>query len=65
MTDLIRVYEPNKLAASSEALFRIRAINANDVRRWLRKERIDEPWADEYAMTKNYSEVGKEVNDEK
>ena len=65
MTDLIRVYEPNKLAASSEALFRIRAINANDVRRWLRKERIDEPWADEYAMTKNYSEVGEEVNDEK
>jgi HK97 family phage portal protein len=60
MTDLIKTYDATKLAASSEALFRIRAINANDVRRWLRKERIDEPWADEYAMTKNYTDVGKE-----
>ena len=47
MTDLIKTYDATKLAASSEALFRIRAINANDVRRWLRKERINEPWADE------------------
>ena len=60
MTDLIKTYDATKLAASSEALFRIRAINANDVRRWLRKERINEPWADEYAMTKNYTDVGKE-----
>lgn len=60
MTDLIKTYDATKLATSSEALFRIRAINANDVRRWLRKERINEPWADEYAMTKNYTGVGKE-----
>lgn len=60
MTDLIKQYDATKLASSSEALFRIRAINANDVRRWLRKERINEPWADEYAMTKNYTDVGKE-----
>lgn len=60
MTDTIKTYDATKLAAASEALFRIRAINANDVRRWLRKERINEPWADEYAMTKNYTEVGKE-----
>ena len=63
MTDLIKTYDATKLAASSEALFRIRAINANDVRRWLRKEQINEPWANEYAMTKNYTDVGKEVND--
>lgn len=64
MTDLIKTYDPTKLASASEALFRIRAIHANDVRRWLRKENITEPWADEYAMTKNYQDVGKEGNNE-
>lgn len=65
MTDLIKTYDATKLAAASEALFRISAINPNDVRRWMRMERINEPWANEYAITKNYQVVGKEVNDEK
>ena len=64
MTDLIKTYDATKLAAASEALFRIRTINANDVRRWLKLEPIKEPWADEYAMTKNYSVVGKEGENE-
>lgn len=65
MTDLIKTYDATKLAAASEALFRISAINPNDVRRWMRMEQINEPWANEYAITKNYQVVGKEVNDEK
>lgn len=63
MTDLIKTYDATKIAPSSEALFRISAINANDVRRWLRMEPINEAWANEYSMTKNYQVVGKEGND--
>lgn len=58
-TSTIRSYDATKLASSAEALFRIRAVNANWVRKMLREENINEKWADEYMETKNYQSIEK------
>ena len=40
-----------------EALYRIRTLNTNEVRRLLKYEEIGEDWANEYMETKNYQPV--------
>lgn len=56
-TSSIKSYDLTKLASSVEALYRIRTLNTNEVRRLLKYEEIDESWADEYMETKNYQSV--------
>ena len=58
-TSSIKSYDLTKIAASVEALYRIRTLNTNEVRRLLKYEEIKEVWADEYMETKNYQEVNK------
>lgn len=60
-TNTIKGYDPTKLASSAEALYRIRTVNANWVRKLLREEEIDEAWANEYAETKNYQTVNQHL----
>lgn len=63
-TSSIKSYDLTKIAASVEALYRIRTLNTNEVRRLLKYEEIKEVWADEYMETKNYQEVNKKGGEE-
>ena len=56
-TSSIKSYDLTKIAASVEALYRIRTLNTNEVRRLLKYEEIGEDWANEYMETKNYQPV--------
>ncbi len=56
-TSSIKSYDLTKIAASVEALYRIRTLNTNEVRRLLKYEEIGEEWANEYMETKNYQSV--------
>lgn len=57
-TNRVRGTSAVRLAAASEALARVGAVNPNWIRRQLGEEEIKEDWADEYLITKNYSSVG-------
>lgn len=63
-TSSIKSYDLTKIAASVEALYRIRTLNTNEVRRLLKYEEIKEVWANEYMETKNYQEVNKKGGEE-
>ncbi|AQY50502.1 phage portal protein, HK97 family [Listeria weihenstephanensis FSL R9-0317] len=58
-TDKIKSFDYKDIAGSMEVLVRIGAFSVNDVLEFLGKERIDEPWADEHIITKNYAEIEK------
>ncbi|MDY6232824.1 phage portal protein [Peptostreptococcus porci] len=64
-TASIKGYDPLKLANAAEALYRIRSVNTNWVRKMLREEPIKEAWAEEYMETKNYQNVKGGVDSEK
>jgi len=63
-TSSIKSYDLTKIAASVEALYRIRTLNTNEVRRLLNYEEIGDDWANEYMETKNYQEVKKKGGEE-
>ena len=63
-TSSIKSYDLTKIAASVEALYRIRTLNTNEVRRLLKYEEIGAEWANEYMETKNYQEVKKKGGEE-
>lgn len=56
-TSPLRNVDPVEFAPSAEALFRIGAVNVNWVRRELKEEEIEEPWAEKYYVTKNYESI--------
>lgn len=60
-TNTIMNYNVTKLASSAEALYRIRSVNTNWVRKLLREEIINEDWANEYMETKNYQTVNQHL----
>lgn len=60
-TSRIKGYDPTKLATSAEALYRIRVVNSNWVRKMLNEEEINEKWANEYMETKNYQTVNQHL----
>ena len=79
-TNRVRGTNAVRLAAASEALARVGAVNPNWIRRQLGEEEIKEDWANEYLITKNYSSAkdtkgsgntgtagntGKQLNDKK
>lgn len=53
-TSRIRGTDPIKLASGAEAMYRIGVANVNYIRWLMREEPIDEEWAEDYALTKNY-----------
>lgn len=53
-TTRIKTHDPIKIASSAEALYRIGAINTEYVRWLINEEPINEAWAKDYALTKNY-----------
>lgn len=53
-TARIKTQDPIKIASSAEALYRIGAINTEYVRWLINEEPINEAWARDYALTKNY-----------
>ncbi len=59
-TNTITTKDPVKFAAAAEALLRIGVYSPNMVLRKLGEEAIDEPWANEHFVTKNYQNM-KEV----
>ncbi|HEL8334701.1 phage portal protein [Listeria monocytogenes] len=58
-TDRIKAFDLKDIAGSMEVLVRIGAFSVNDVLEFIGKERIDEAWADEHIITKNYAEIDK------
>lgn len=64
-TNTILVYSAEKFASSSEALFRIGALNTNEIRDKLGEERIDEEWADKYYVSLNYARADNSVKEMK
>ncbi|MBC2207421.1 phage portal protein [Listeria booriae] len=58
-TDRIKSFDLKDVAGSMEVFVRIGAFSVNDVLEFLGKERIDEAWADEHIITKNYAEIEK------
>ncbi|MYL50262.1 phage portal protein [Halobacillus litoralis] len=58
-TSLIKYVDPVKLASALEKFLSSGTHSVNDNRRMLGKEPINEGWADEYFITKNYEEVKK------
>jgi len=56
-TDSIFTRDPIDFANAGEALLRIGVYSVNDILKKLGEETIDEPWADEHYVTKNYENV--------
>jgi len=56
-TTRITVTDVVKLANVADRLFAAGIHSVNENRRMIDKEPIDEPWANEHAMTKNYSKI--------
>lgn len=54
-TDGIRNYDITKLATSAELMSRIGVMSVNEVLELLDREPIDEDWADEHIISKNYA----------
>ncbi|SFH68688.1 phage portal protein [Pisciglobus halotolerans] len=57
MTDKVMIYDPVKFANSAEAFMRIGVYSPNKVLEKLDEETIDEAWADNHYVTKNYEVV--------
>ena len=53
-TDKIRTYDPVKFANAAEALLRIGTYTPNIIKGKLDEEQVDEDWANEHYITKNY-----------
>lgn len=53
-TNTINTHDPVEFANAGEALFRIGAFSTNMILEKLGEEPIDEDWADEHYVTKNY-----------
>lgn len=53
-TTRIKAHNPVDIASSAEALYRIGVANVNYIRWLINEEPIDEDWAEDYALTKNY-----------
>lgn len=53
-TTRIKAHNPVDIASSAEALYRIGVANVNYIRWLINEETIDEDWAEDYALTKNY-----------
>lgn len=69
-TNTININDPVEFANAAEAYFRIGAYSTNKVLVTMGEEPIDEPWADEHYITKNYERAdnlkgGDEKNEEK
>lgn len=63
-TDSIRNNNIDRFANNAEALYRIRAVNPNWIRRRIGEEEIEEDWAEEYAQTKNYENINQHVRND-
>lgn len=67
-TDTIKSHDLIKFASAGEALFRLGLFSPNDLLEKLDEETIDETWADEHYVTKNYERAssmkGSENNSE-
>ncbi|SEB15796.1 phage portal protein, HK97 family [Thalassobacillus cyri] len=58
-TSLIKYVDPVKLANALEKFLSSGTHSVNDNKRLIDEEPIDEPWAEEYFITKNYEEINK------
>ncbi|TGB04697.1 phage portal protein [Halobacillus salinus] len=58
-TSLIKYVDPVKLAGAMEKFLSSGTHSVNDNKRMIDEEPIDEGWADEYFITKNYEEIRK------
>lgn len=56
-TDKIRTYDPVKFANAAEALLRIGTYTPNMVKEKLDEEQVNELWANEHYVTKNYEKA--------
>lgn len=64
-TSYIEHVDVFSLAANIDKIRAASILNTNEIRRKISEPRVNEPWADEYAITKNYESVSKaggEVN---
>lgn len=62
-TDKIRNYDLTKIANSAELISRIGVWSINDILDFMDYEPIDEDWADKHVISKNYSLVEDQDND--
>ena len=60
-TARIKSSDPIKLAAAAEALYRIGSANVNYILWLLKEEPIEEDWANDYALTKNYELINQKL----
>ncbi|WP_312025892.1 phage portal protein [Listeria booriae] len=58
-TKKIKSFDIKDIAGSMEVMTRIGAFSVNDVLEYLSEELIDEEWADDHVITKNYTEIEK------
>lgn len=63
-TGAIRHQDIWTAAAASDKLRAAALFSTNELRRKVREPRIDEPWADEYVLTKNYETINEEEKTE-
>lgn len=63
-TSTIFTRDPIKFANAAEAMFRIGAYSTNDIRRKMGEEIIEEDWANEYYVTKNYERINAHAENE-
>ena len=56
-TTAIKHVDALSIAGDLDKLISARIYNTNEIRRKIGEPKINEPWADEYVMTKNYEAV--------
>ena len=56
-TSMIKIVDVVQLATALDKYFAVGAYNTNMIRRRLGEEPIDEPWAEEHYVTKNYQSL--------
>jgi HK97 family phage portal protein len=56
-TSMIKYVGIERLATAFEGFFRVGAFSINDILRRLGHEEIDEPWANDRYVTKNYERI--------
>ena len=61
-TGTIRHQDIWTAAASGDKLRAAALFSTNEIRRKLREPKIDEPWANDYVLTKNYESINEEGN---
>ena len=62
-TSYIEHVDAFSLAANIDKIRAASILNTNEIRRKISEPRINEPWADEYAITKNYESVSQAGGD--